>query len=67
MSTDLKEGNSSEGGLESMRAYERPVLTPVGNLHDLLASGGTQNADPGGPSGPICGGGGVFFFPPEDC
>jgi hypothetical protein len=65
MSTDLKKGNVTAGGLESERRYERPVLTPVGNLHDLLAQGGSQNADPGGPSGPLCGGGGVSFDP--DC
>lgn len=28
-------------------AYERPLLVAVGNLHDLLAQGGTQNTDPG--------------------
>lgn len=42
--------------------YERPILTPVGNLHDLLAAGGTQNADPGaGANPPVCVSGGTIL------
>jgi hypothetical protein len=52
MWTDTKEGKATEGEaketLSPGHAYERPLLTRIGNLHDLLAGGGTQNADPGG-------------------
>jgi hypothetical protein len=34
--------------------YERPVLVPMGNLHDLLAGSGTQNGDQVGPA-VVCG------------
>jgi hypothetical protein len=47
--------------------YERPMLTPVGNLNDLLASGGTQNADPtGGSNPPLCVSGGIVLDS-DDC
>jgi hypothetical protein len=49
----------SDADGEPVLSYERPVLTPVGNLHDLLAAGGTQNSDPGG----SCQAGGTFFDP----
>jgi hypothetical protein len=55
-----------EGTAPGRRIYERPVLRPVGNLYDLLASGGTQNADPGGGSNPPqCTSGGTFFDGPD--
>jgi hypothetical protein len=53
-----KDGGENAGPVAF--AYERPVLTPVGNLHDLLAAGGTQNFDPGGG----CQSGGVVFNGP---
>jgi hypothetical protein len=58
MSTQLDD----EGAAPSRRIYERPVLSAVGNLYDLLAGGGTQNADPGGGSNPPqCVSGGIFL------
>jgi len=51
MWTDSKEGKATDGEAKEIAgpgAYERPLLTRIGNLHDLLAGGGTQNADPGG-------------------
>ena len=69
MRTYLDQAKDDPKGLEvtaqSPRPYERPVLTRVGNLHDLVALGGTQNADPGGPSGPSCTSGGIFFDGPD--
>jgi hypothetical protein len=39
----------SEGVLEDgASGYEPPVLVPLGNLHDLLAAGGTANCDGSG-------------------
>jgi hypothetical protein len=61
MSTQLEQRD--EGGRKVDRpVYERPVLIAVGNLHDLLAAGGTQNADPvGGPNPPLCTSGGLIL------
>jgi hypothetical protein len=61
MSTQLEQRD--EGGAKTARpVYERPVLIAVGNLHDLLAAGGTQNADPvGGPNPPNCTSGGLIL------
>ena len=62
MTTNLDEATGLvEKPLGQPRSYERPSLTPVGNLNDLLAAGGTQNADPG----PSCTPGGVFFDGPD--
>ena len=71
MTIDVKKGNAPTAEQEAAggrsNTYERPTLIPVGNLHDLLAQGGTQNADPGTPSTPSCHPGTGTFFDGGDC
>jgi hypothetical protein len=42
----LNEGEAGTGS-EGTLPYESPVLTPVGNLRDLLAGSGSQSCDNG--------------------
>jgi hypothetical protein len=37
--------NETDPGAMAGRDYEAPVLVPLGNLHDLLAAGGSNNCD----------------------
>ena len=57
--SEMKEDGSCTDG--DRVNYERPILTPIGNLHDLLAGSGTRNGDQVGPS-VACGAGGGSFF-----
>ncbi len=55
MAHDGKSHTTNEDSDQHVVAgYERPVLIPMGNLHDLLAGSGTQNGDQVGPS-VVCG------------
>jgi hypothetical protein len=49
---------SAEPDSTAGKPYVRPALTLVGNLSDLLASGGTQQSDQG-----VCVSGGVDVDP----
>jgi len=49
--------NMKDADAADSRGYEAPVLLRLGNLHDLLAAGGSNNCDgtdpqPGGGTGP---------------
>jgi hypothetical protein len=44
--TTLRRDGSTQDGNE-IAPYEAPVLTPIGNLHDLLAGGGSRSCDHG--------------------
>jgi len=37
--------NMTDADAVDDRGYEAPALVPLGNLHDLLAAGGSNNCD----------------------